>query len=194
MGNITGNHDMARFISLAGGELGFDEDHEAAAWERSIGVGDPVAYKRLSALTAFIMTIPGVPVIYYGDEIGIPGGGDPDSRRPMKFENLSTEEQWVKDNAKTLTGLRASNLSLVYGDFKTLHVDINTWAYARTYFGESAIVIFNRSSLPQIINIEIPQHLSALAYQEHFGASPAIDDNILTITLEPNSFEVLTGQ
>jgi glycosidase len=47
-------------------------------------------------LTAFNMTIPGVPVIYYGDEIGIPGGNDPDSRRMMKFDNLRDFREFIE--------------------------------------------------------------------------------------------------
>ena len=194
MGNITGNHDMARFISLAGGDLRFDQDHEAVGWQREVEVGDPVGYNRLSALTAFIMTIPGVPVIYYGDEIGIPGGGDPDSRRPMKFDNLTQQEQWVKDNASRLAGLRASNLPLIYGDFRTLHVDRHSWAYMRNYFGQTALVAFNRSSLPQTLELQLPGRMAEKSFTAHFGAQTALRDNIMTVTLEPHSFEVLTGQ
>ncbi len=47
-------------------------------------------------LTAFIMTIPGIPVIYFGDEIGDPGGNDPDNRRVFRFDNLKEEEIDVK--------------------------------------------------------------------------------------------------
>ena len=93
MGNITGNQDIPRFISLASGSLAFNEDDKEAGWKRDMEVKDPVGYKKLSSLTAFIMTIPGVPVIYYGDEIGMPGAGDPDNRRPMKFSNLNQYEQ-----------------------------------------------------------------------------------------------------
>ena len=32
-------------------------------------------------LTAFITTIPGIPIVYYGDEIGLVGAGDPDNRK-----------------------------------------------------------------------------------------------------------------
>ena len=38
MGNISGNHDKCRFISLAGGAVRWDENDKAAGWEREIGV------------------------------------------------------------------------------------------------------------------------------------------------------------
>jgi cyclomaltodextrinase len=63
------------------------------AGPRKIEIQDTVAYKKLSALNAFNMTIPGVPVIYYGDEIGDPGGNDPDNRRMMRFDKLSKYEE-----------------------------------------------------------------------------------------------------
>ncbi|MDA3779255.1 MAG: alpha-amylase family glycosyl hydrolase, partial [Bacteroidales bacterium] len=93
MGNITGNHDIPRFISFASEALSFDEDAKKAGWTRNIQIKDTIGYYKLSSLTAFIMTIPGIPVIYYGDELGMPGAGDPDNRRPMKFSGLSEQEK-----------------------------------------------------------------------------------------------------
>jgi cyclomaltodextrinase len=92
MGNISGNHDIARFISYAGQDLKFSDDDKEAGWKRNIIVKNKVGYKKLAQLIAYISTIPGVPVIYYGDEIGMPGAGDPDNRRMMKFDHLSTDE------------------------------------------------------------------------------------------------------
>ncbi|MFT7589929.1 MAG: cyclomaltodextrinase, partial [Limisphaerales bacterium] len=77
MGNITGNHDMPRFTSLAGGAIKAGEDPKEVGWQRNIGVGDPIAYDRLKLLQAFNCAIPGIPVVYYGDEIGMPGASDP---------------------------------------------------------------------------------------------------------------------
>ncbi len=192
MGNITGNHDMPRFISLAGGGLGFDEDDTEPGWEREIGVGDPVGYKKLSSLTAFIMTIPGVPVVYYGDEIGLPGASDPDSRRPMIFENLSTQELQVKETFKKLTRLRSSNLAFVYGDFNTLEVSDDIYAYARTYFDNRAIVVFNKSNESRTVSLNLPTWYRGVEYKGHFGAAIDADASRLEVSLPPHSFEVLT--
>jgi len=193
MGNITGNHDMARFISLAGGGLSFAEDHIEAGWKREVGVGDPVGYDKLASLTAFIMTIPGVPVIYYGDEIGLPGAGDPDSRRPMKFENLTEREKGLKERTAKLTSLRTNNLAFVYGDFLSLKADDQTFAYARSYFGQNALVVFNKSRQAKTISLSLPTRLARPVYKANFGADFSISENTLTITLAPNSFEILTN-
>ncbi len=194
MGNITGNHDLPRFISLAGGDLRWDEDDTEPGWEREIGVGDPVGYDRLSQLTAFIMTIPGVPVLYYGDEIGLPGASDPDSRRPMKFDNLTERQQDVRDRAAKLGHLRKDNLAFVYGDFETLKLEEHIWAYSRSYFGENAIVVFNKSDEDQVVRFAIPEKLRDTRYQAHFGSEFAADEGKMEVSVPANGYEVLTGQ
>ena len=193
MGNITGNHDLPRFISLAGGDLGWDEDDTQPGWEREIGVGDPVGYNRLSQLTAFIMTIPGVPVLYYGDEIGLPGASDPDSRRPMQFEDLTEEQIRVRNNASRLGHLRSDHLAFVYGDFRTLKVTPRTYAYSRSYFGEHGLVVFNSSSEPRVVRVEIPAEMVRSGFTAHFGKTFEVDGNELVVEMEPESFEVLTS-
>ena len=194
MGNITGNHDLPRFISLAGGDLRFDEDDTEPGWEREVGVGDPVGYNKLSQLTAFIMTIPGVPVIYYGDEIGLPGASDPDSRRPMVFEGLTENQQWVRDRAAQLTHLRADHPVFVYGDFLTLKVDQHVYAYSRSYFDEHAIVLFNRSREPVTITLELPERFHETPFQSNFQHPFSVLNNVLEIEMEPNSYEVLLSK
>lgn len=193
MGNITGNHDLPRFVSLAGGDLSFSEDEKEAGWERTVGVGDPSGYKKLSQLTAFIMSIPGVPVIYYGDEIGLPGAGDPDSRRPMKFEGLSPEEQWTKDRLSQLSALRNNNLALIYGDFCTLHVSDQLYVYARKYFEHTAIIFLNKSSEKQQISVKLPAYLLPLSPLPHFGSAFSIYEDTLEVEVSGYGYEFITG-
>lgn len=193
MGNITGNHDLPRFISLAGGDLRFDEDDKEAGWQREIGVGDPVGYNKLSQLTAFIMTIPGIPVLYYGDEIGLPGASDPDSRRPMRFDGLTDRQLDVRDRTARLTHLRGGHLAFVYGDFQTLKVDQHTYVYSRSYFDEHALVLFNRSHEPKTIRVALPERLLDILYEAHFGHDYAIIDGMLEVLIGPMGYEVLVG-
>ncbi len=191
MGYITDNQDRARFISYAGGALAFDEDTKLAGWTREIEVGNNIAYKKLSSLTAFIMTIPGIPIIYFGDEIGDPGGNDPDNRRMMRFENLKKEEIAVKETAKKLIKLRKENLPLIFGDYETLKVSENIYAFARTYFDKIAVVVFNKNSSVKNIIFNIPERFSNDELKSNFGSKFNLENNELKITLEGNSFEVL---
>lgn len=146
MGNISGNHDMARYISLAGGALGLDEDHKLAGWKRDIGTGRVGSYDYLAMLHAFNMTLPGIPCIYYGDEIGMPGANDPDNRRMMVFDGYSSHQVRLRERVKRLTSLRNTNLALLYGDLFPLHVGQDVLAYVRVYMGKIVAVCLNKGN------------------------------------------------
>jgi glycosidase len=169
MGYITGNQDRGRFTSYAGGDLLFEEDAKVAGWTRKIGVGDESAYRVTALLFAFNMTIPGLPVIYYGDEIGMPGGNDPDSRRMMRFEDLDENEMQLKEKVEKLTHLRTTNMALMYGDFEPLLVSDDVYAYCRTYFEEMVIVVLNKSSETVKIQFELPERFVNVELNSCFG-------------------------
>lgn len=200
MGNITGNHDIPRFISYASGALKFDENSQEAGWAREIKVEDKVGYKKLSQLTAFVFTIPGIPVIFYGDEFGMAGAGDPDNRRQMRFENLTKEEQQTKEIAKKITKLRKEKLELIYGDFEVLECSDKTFVFTRTYFDLISIIAFNKDSKNRKIKIKVPERFKGVQLNSNFdsvfgfmGREEASKLRNLEIDLEPNSFEILTN-
>lgn len=193
MGNITGNHDMPRFISYASGAMKFDEDPKAVGWKRKIKVKKMVGYAKLQSLTAFIMTIPGLPVIYYGDEIGMPGADDPDNRRDMRFTNLSSEEVATFKNASALGKLRSSNMALIYGDLQIHMADGEQMIYSRRFIDDYVMVFFNKSSKSQVLQAEIPAEFAEFQ-PELFGESEvqAQQQGQLLLEMKPNSFEILT--
>ena len=193
MGYITGNHDRARFISLAGGSLSFDENAKAAGWTRKITVGDSSSYDKLSLLEAFIFTIPGVPTVYQGDDYGIPGGNDPDNRHMMIFNDYNPRQQKVKDNLKKLATLRKGNLALIYGDMVPLYADDNVMVFVRNYMGNVAVVGLNKSDKEQVVDVTIPIGLDLSKVSANFGNALNISNNNIKITLAPLSFEVATN-
>ncbi|MBU0765803.1 MAG: alpha-amylase [Bacteroidetes bacterium] len=193
MGNITGNHDIPRFISYAGEGLHLAEDEKEAGWQREIKVENPVGYMKLTLLTTFIMTIPGVPVIYYGDEIGMPGAGDPDNRRPMKFGGLTPDEIGVKEKVKKLAKLRTNRISLIFGDFEPLYVSQELYVYARTFFDEITLVAFNKSNEGKSVTVTIPARYENYLLKAHFGSEFNVQTCRITIKLAPYSFEILTN-
>lgn len=195
MGNMTGNHDQTRFISLAGGAIEAGEDEREVGWARDIQVKDLVGYQKLSLLEALTMTIPGIPVIYYGDEIGMPGAGDPDSRRMMRFEDQWTEkEKGVYNKLQKLTELRSENLALLYGDFNVLLVDKDILVFTRQYFDQAVVVMINKSGESQQIRQMLPPNLKDLPLQAQFGNEVNNDFGNLYIDLPANEFEILSTE
>jgi len=173
--------------------ISFNEDDKAAGWNRDIQIIDTIGYYKLLQVTAFINTIPGIPVIYYGDEIGIPGAGDPDNRRPMKFDNLTRFEKMVKDQTTKIIHLRRNNLSLIYGDLIILHSDENSMVYERKYFDQISIVAFNKSNTNKTIQITLPEYLKTTNLISSFNSDVRITDNQLEIILKPYSFDILSN-
>lgn len=193
MGYISGNHDRGRFISYASGSLKYGEDAKAVGWQREVGVGDPAGYDKIVQLNAFNLTIPGVPVIYYGDEFGMPGANDPDCRRMMRFgDELNEKEQTTLESVAKLGQLRKNNLPLIYGDFIELYLTNTEWAYARNYFGEIVITVFNRNLEEKEIQIPLPKMMQNKKYETAFGSDFSIEDGILTIKVKGNGVDVLT--
>jgi len=194
MGYISGNHDKARFITLASGEVAFDEDHKLAGWTRDIPHPQPIGYDKLALNVAFIQTIPGMPVIYQGDEFGQPGANDPDNRRMMQFEEeelLPIELEQRKLTAK-LTHLRNGSMPLLYGNFEWLHSDAVSLVYSRSYFDQMAWVFFNNSDEEKTLSIRL-NGAAANRLTLHFGHNFAIDGDEIQVILPPRKFDILTN-
>ena len=191
MGYISGNHDKPRFMAYASGDLKFGEDSKAAGWNRDIGITDSTAYDKMALMQTFIMTIPGVPVIYYGDEIGMTGANDPDCRRMMRFEGLNNRETKLWNQVATLTHLRSENPVLIYGDFINLKAETDSWAYARKYFDKEAIVLINNSKAEKKLEITLPASLKNKNLKATFKNKFKISDGKLQLTLPAFSAEVL---
>jgi cyclomaltodextrinase / maltogenic alpha-amylase / neopullulanase len=192
MGNITGNHDLPRFISYAGEALRLDEDEKEAGWSRKVSITNPVGYQKLAQLMAFIATIPGVPILYYGDEIGMVGAGDPDNRRMMKFNNLDENEKKQIAITKELMRIRNNNISLIYGDFHWLRAEGSLMAYGRYYLDDAAFVFFNKSGTPKTIVVEVPRRFQKTQLKKHFDSEWRWNQGAIAITIPPYSFEILS--
>lgn len=193
MGYITGNHDRPRFVSLAGGDLLVDEDWKKAGWKREIGFGRSEAYDYLSVLHAFILTIPGIPTIYYGDEYGEPGANDPDNRRWMRFEEYSERERAVLDNFIKLAKYRSSSMPLIYGDFIPLVSDNDIIAYMRVYMGQIVIIALNKSDKPLKLDLNIPIDTDISSLKSRTGKIISADSNKITIEIEPRGYTLLNN-
>src|SRR5262249_43065119 len=108
----------------------------------------------------FLLTARGTPLVYYGDEIAMPGGGDPDNRRdfpggfPGDARNAfvasgrTPDEEAVFAHVRKLLSLRASTPALRRGRTLDLVVNEQSWAYARTHEGAAVLVVLNNGTSP----------------------------------------------
>lgn len=147
MGNITGNQDKPRFISFADGSLSFEtpwQEYKRIGWKQNIQIKDTNGYKRLAMFNAYNMSIPGIPIIYYGDEIGMPGAGDPDNRRMMYFDDLDRNQNELLNQITKLAAIRQSNMAMLYGDTEILHQAKDVLVIRRKYFNNEVIIMLNK--------------------------------------------------
>jgi glycosidase len=155
MGNISGNQDRSRFVSYASGAIKLGEDGKLAGWSRTIGKPKPAAYNRLALLHAFNFAVPGIPVIYYGDEIGLPGANDPDNRRMMKLEAWDADEAALFKTVQSLTKLRNSSMALLYGSTEVTVVSDDVLIIHRQYFEEHVWFIINKGEKQVSIDVDV---------------------------------------
>ncbi|MGB7620805.1 MAG: alpha-amylase family glycosyl hydrolase [Terriglobia bacterium] len=182
---FLGLHDVARFMNEPGANL----------------EGMKLAF-------TFLMTARGIPLIYYGDEIGMHGGNDPDNRRDFPggwagdpqnaFEasGRTPEAQSIFEQVRRLTHLRAEIEPLRRGRMLNLAGSEQAWAFARITSKESAIVVFNNDS--KQANLEFPIGPTGLSngdiLSDRLGVAPdvKVEDGTIRVILPPRSASIYT--
>ena len=142
--NLLSSHDTARILSAIKNKDKDDHDKEKANYDKGSASSEDIA--KYKTIIAFQMTYVGAPMIYYGDEIGMTGGKDPDCRRPMKWDEKDQNLD-ILNHYKKLIKIRNENKEFRTGEFKTLYISDknNVYAYERTEGDESSIVVLNYS-------------------------------------------------
>lgn len=176
MGIITGNQDRPRFASMADGSLDPGEDTKFAGWTREIQHNGNTGYRKMSWLMTFLMSSPGIPCIYYGDEIADAGGNDPDNRRMMRFDQWNEEEQWMWNWTQKWISLRKSRMSLMYGTTEYREIAPGLLAIHRTYLNENTWVLINTTGNSFEITVDTDDPLRPL-----IGSLKTLKDGQLTL-------------
>jgi glycosidase len=146
MGNIMDSHDKIRYMAYVDGDLEINDGSAGdIAWNNPPKVDNPSSYEKLKLHLAYLLTIPGVQISYYGVEIGMTGGADPDNRRMMKFgDRLNQYEKQTLNDVSKLIHIRKDHPALRYGDFLTLQADENV--YLRSDLNERILTVKNKST------------------------------------------------
>jgi len=195
MSPLLGNHDKSRFMAYADGDLPDPEIDDAGevGWARDIQVDDPAAYEKLKLAMTFLMSINGVPMIYYGDEIGMTGAGDPDNRRMMRFGGeVRPAEAAVKDHFATLAKARTAHPSLYLGSRRALLAEADQYAYLRAHGQDRALVVFNRSDEPVWFSLDVAPELRSGTLRDLLSsATVRVRDGAVRFQMPPMSSALL---
>lgn len=151
MSTFLGNHDVERFVSHASGEVASLYGDGACGqdgWIRG-PAGAPSfeePYLRLKLAWTFLLTNEGLPLVYYGDEVGLPGYHDPDNRQLMRFPGqLSSYEEGVLAHVQTLGQARQAHPALSGGQRTQWWIEEDLLAWARVDGDSQVLVVLNRS-------------------------------------------------
>ncbi|HYW17803.1 MAG TPA: glycoside hydrolase family 13 protein [Nodularia sp. (in: cyanobacteria)] len=129
--NLLASHDTARLITIAGGDQ-----------------------PSVELATLLLLTFPGAPSIYYGDEVGLPGAIDPDSRR-----GFPTEANWnqhILNIHRQLITLRHKYPALRTGNYQVLFAQGELYIFSRTLDTEELIIAVNAGTATAKANIDAP--------------------------------------
>lgn len=152
-----GNHDLPRVIHMAE-DTPLWADPYADGKDRAFAVPANTVpnyrrpFERMANAFAFLLTSPGVPLLYYGDEIGLPGAGDPDNRRFMQWNGLSADQQWLKTRVSALGQLRKTHASLRRGKRALISATDNTFVYSMSDGTETLYIAINRGDSDETVS------------------------------------------
>ncbi|WP_172197844.1 alpha-glycosidase [Saccharibacillus qingshengii] len=130
--NLLDSHDTERMLTVAGGDK-----------------------NKLKLSVAIQMTYPGTPCVYYGSEVGIDGGADPDCRKCMEWDE-SKQDRELHGFYRKMIALRLEHSALRTGSFDVLHAEAGgrTIAYRRQDGEGMFIVALNASETAQSVEVE----------------------------------------
>ena len=178
------NHDVPRFASAEG--------------------SSPAKLKLAFGLT---LALRGIPEIYYGDEIGMPGGGDPDNRRDFPggwigdAHDAFTEsgrtrgQQEIFSYVQSLLKLRRQHPALRTGRLWHLASDESSYVFARESEEERVVVAFNNADQSREVQIPLADTPAQKATEMAllFGpAKAALAGSEIRITMPPQSLSIFS--
>ena len=144
--NILGSHDSARIRTVTGSAV----------------------LHRVAAGLQF--TLPGVPMLFAGDEIGLEGVLGEDSRRPMPWHRRELWDEQTLATYAALAAARADHPALVHGGLRWAHVDEDCLAFLREHPDGDVLVVARRAS-GEPLDLDLPREPELILSTEPDGST-----------------------
>ena len=146
--NMLDSHDTARFINQAGGD-----------------------WSALRLALLFWMTMPGSPCLFYGTEIGMTGGPEPDCRRAFPWDPQAWDHDLLAATRRAIA-LRHAHPSLRRGRFEPLYAFGDLYAFGREGDGDAVVVVFNAGRELQTVTLDVEGFLSDGSVEDVWSGIP----------------------
>lgn len=181
--NLLSTHDQARTLHLLGG---VDPVANPEAWA--------LARARFRLALLLQLTYPGAPAIYYGDEVGVTGGEDPDNRRTWPWPDLGGQPDLaLREEVRRLVAMRHAHPVLRRGTLSAPLVDEHLLVWRRELEGVVAIVALNNADVDIERRIEVGS-VSAALLQDALGGEPVrVENGSVSIRIPARYGRVLIG-
>ncbi len=189
MSTWIGNHDIPRAIHFASGQISDcrQGSYPGNGWSSDFSQPqDARPYEKLFLAFAILLTNHGVPLIYYGDEIGLAGGGDPDNRRLMPWDDaqLNPHQILLRENISKLNAIRNQNKVLSRGKRINISSNQDTWVYRLTGCGNASkdiTIAINKSDEARNINIPAGNYMDLWTDEMSTGGNRSLSPRSVLI-------------
>mgnify|MGYP000523596161 CR=1 FL=1 len=140
----VGSHDVPRIASRA--DAGTGDAYNQWQEDGLPGQpGDEETYQTVLQAYGWLLTTPGAPLLYYGDEYGEYGGADPDNRHMYRNNSLwSQNETSLFENISEIGQLRAESMALKQGTYSTRYASPDLLIYDMSHSQQNMSIILNR--------------------------------------------------
>jgi len=149
--NLLGTHDTIRILTALGEPNGKTDTRDDRAKVRVKNIAEVLAKVKLATTLQYML--PGIPCVYYGDEVGLEGYEDPFNRRCYPWETekikLPTSHKKLLSYYRALGKIRVANSDiLAKGDFKLIEAGKNIFIFEREIDRKNIIIISNAGTTP----------------------------------------------
>lgn len=178
--NHIGTHDTARILTRLGDGGRNPGDREAQSKFKLTNLQRAIAERRLILASVLQYTLPGIPSLYYGDEAGCEGYGDPFCRATYPWGRENTK---LLEHYKALGNFRTKHPVFADGEFIPLYSDMGYVTYMRENENECILICVNRWCDDAVITL--PEFMADATVA--FGETPVNG----TLNVRAESFGIL---
>jgi len=194
--NFFDSHDTSRLITL------YRNSNQISTTLKDHEIFD-LSLRHVQVSVLFLLTYPGVPSIFYGDEVGLDGGYDPACRKPFPWGRIDKKEgMFFSDEKyqnlfslfKNLIDIRKRLKIFSFGTIQLVYAENDVLVYFRKFENQTALVVINRKNESSVTDLNVSNLVpNGVVFEDILSNSNTapVTNGILTQKIEPLSGAIL---